>query len=83
VTIARLSTGSALPTSRALERVLFASGVRAHADPVAVLARLESKLPRGALRGEKRYAAVHQLVRMAGIALWEREQEQIADTPGV
>jgi hypothetical protein len=37
----------------------------------------------GALVGEIKYEAVHQMVRMVGIALWEREQEQIADAIGV
>jgi hypothetical protein len=36
-----------------------------------------------ALRGKKPYAAVHQVVRMAGIALWEREHERIAESIGV
>ena len=35
------------------------------------------------LRGEVTYVAVHQTVRMAGIALWEAEHGRVADSIGI
>jgi hypothetical protein len=36
-----------------------------------------------ALEGKHRYEAVDQLARLAGIALWEREQGIVADSIGI
>ena len=36
-----------------------------------------------ALAGETPHEAVHQMTRMAGIALWEREHGRLADSIGI